>query len=376
MRTTFLPGPDLNIPLLGFGCMRLPTAGGYGDIDEPAAQAMVDRAMENGINYFDTAWPYHEGKSESFLAKALKKYPRESYFLATKLPIWEISKPEDVEKYFSQQLEKFGVDYFDFYLVHNLNKQNYDIMVQNMAYGQLMAKKHQGKIKNLGFSFHDEPYMLEEICNAFKWDFAQIQLNYVDWKDIEAEKLYETLTRRDIPAIIMEPVRGGTLASLCPQSAEMLSKERPGASLASWALRYAGSLPGVLTVLSGMSSMEQLDDNIKTFTNFEPLSDAEHELLEKAADVFRKSGSIGCTSCQYCVPCPFNVDIPRILSFYNHYSRSKNWYDFTNLYCTMPKSEQAHNCVDCGACLPKCPQSLPIPELMGKIAAFAKEGGM
>ena len=153
-------------------------------------------------------------------------------------------------------------------------------------------------------------------------------------------------------------------------------KIRPDASLASWALRYAGSLPGVLTVLSGMSSMEQLDDNIKTFTRFEPLSAAEHELLEKAADVFRKSGSIGCTSCQYCVPCPFNVDIPRILSFYNHYSRSKNWYDFTNLYCTMPKSEQAHNCVDCGACLPKCPQSLPIPELMGKIAAFAKEGGM
>ncbi|MBQ4132822.1 MAG: aldo/keto reductase [Desulfovibrionaceae bacterium] len=374
MQTSFLPGIELKVPLLGFGCMRLPTASSNpADIDEALAQSMVDRAMEAGVNYFDTARPYHEGNSEPFIGRALKKYPRDSYYLASKLPIWEVKQPEDVERLFNLQLERCGVDYFDFYLVHNLNKRDYDTMVRNFVYGQLLAKKNEGKIRFLGFSFHDEPYLLEEICHAYEWDFAQIQLNYMDWKDIEAESLYNTLIRRKIPAIIMEPVRGGALATLSPESATLLKNARPDASLASWALRFAAGLPGVLTVLSGMSSPEQLEDNIKTFSDFEPLTEDETRLLQEAAAIYRSSGEIPCTACGYCTPCPFKVDIPRVIGCYNHYLQTKNWVAFDSLYCTMPNPAKAHSCTRCGLCLPKCPQALPIPDLMEKIGKFAEE---
>lgn len=326
------------------------------------------------MNYFDTAWTYHGGNSDLFLADALKKYPRESYLLANKLPTGNINCPEDVEKYFNLQLKNCQVDYFDFYLVHTLNEKKYDVMIQNLVYEQLLALKDAGKIRYLGFSFHDKPYLLEEITNAYKWDFAQIQLNYLDWEGLDAESLYEILTRKQLPIIVMGPIRGGTLSDLCLHPTTILKKARPGSSISSWALRYAASLPGIMTVLSGMSNMAQLDENLNTFTDFEPISDTERSLLAEVATFYRKSGYIACTGCKYCTPCPHNVDIPRIFSCYNHYNKKKNVRAFKAEYSTLPRRTQAHNCVSCGVCMPKCPQKLAIPNLLPAISAFAKVG--
>ena len=373
------------VSLLGFGLMRLPLLQTAGQqtasqastgqpIDYATAEKMVDRALEAGVNYFDTAWTYHDGASEIFAGQALARHPREKYLLASKLPTWEIKSAEDVERIFAEQLKRCRVEFFDFYLVHSLNEDYYRIALETGVYELLLRKKEQGLIRHLGFSFHDHADLLERIVAGHGWDFAQIQLNYLDWEAQNAKRQYEILERKNIPVIVMEPIRGGALATLNPEARKILSETAPEASPASWALRYAASLPGVLTVLSGMSTPEQLEDNLATFSNFEPVSDGERNLLYNAAAIFRRSGGIGCTGCAYCTPCPFKVDIPHIFSFYNHYSLSKNWYDFDNLYATLPAAARAESCTSCGVCVPKCPQALAIPELIGKIAEFAKEG--
>ena len=274
---------DLNkMPKLGFGLMRLPEKDGV--IDHEHVCKMVDKYMAAGMNYFDTAYVYHGGKSEVAAREALvKRYPREDFMVATKLPAWEIKKEEDIERIFSEQLERLGVDYFDFYLLHSIEEgNNYDVYVKYDCFEWGMKKKAEGKIRHFGFSFHGSPELLTEILDKHpEVEFVQIQLNYLDRTNpvVRSQELYDILHERNIPIIVMEPVRGGALASMAPEIEKIFKDKRPEKSVASWALRFVGSLPGVMTILSGMSSEEQMEDNIGTFTDFEPLEDDEFRII-------------------------------------------------------------------------------------------------
>lgn len=364
------------VSLLGYGAMRFPLLSEQKkDIDRKESQRLIDRALEGGINYFDTAWLYHDGESEGFLGEALGRHPRESYFLATKMPTWDIMHERgDVERIFSEQLRRCRVDYFDFYLLHGLSEENLKIAEQIGAYEFLLREKERGRIRNLGFSFHDHPGSLEQIVARNHWDFAQIQLNYIDWVATRADRQYEILEKAGVPIIIMEPVRGGALAVLCEEAAALLKDANPEASLASWAMRFAASLPGVLCVLSGMSNMEQLEDNLRTFSNLQPLNAQEKETLWKAADLYRASGVVPCTGCSYCMPCPSGVNIPRIFSVYNHYHFNHYRLNFDSNYRSLRQEEQAHHCISCGVCKRRCPQGIDIPKWMNTIADFAANG--
>ena len=369
-----------NISLLGFGLMRLPRVPGNNfDIDEEEASKLVDHAIAKGVNYFDTAYTY--GGSEAFVGRALSKHPRESYNLATKCPPWMVKDAGDFERIFREQTERCKTDYFDFYLVHNLAKEatraagneEYFVNFGKIGmYDMLKQKKAEGKIRYIGFSFHGTLSLLERLLDSYEWDFAQIQLNYIDWTATDAGRQYELLTERNIPVVLMEPLRGGALASLNEESAGLLKQAQPDASLASWGIRYAASLPKVITVLSGMSTMEQLKDNIAVMDAFSPVSDAEKALLEQVAEIYSRSGFIPCTGCRYCAPCPEGVDIPRIFSIYNHYRRVKFRIPFDNGYSTLEEKEKASNCVQCGLCAEKCPQHIDIPGYMREIDEFAR----
>ncbi|MGI6004424.1 MAG: aldo/keto reductase [Christensenellales bacterium] len=358
------------ISLLGFGCMRLPRVGTTQKIDRTEAQKMIDYAYDHGVNYFDTAWPYHAGDSELFIGEALKKYPRDSFHLASKLPLWELREPSDVKRIFEKQLEKCQVDYFDFYLEHNINTEFQSLSEKADAHAQLAALKKEGKIRHHGFSFHDTADFLEQIVDQYDYDFAQIQLNYLDWDQQDAQRKYEILTQRGIPVIIMEPVRGGTLATLRPESVEIFKKADPDASVASWAIRFAASLPNVLTVLSGMSTMEQVVDNVATMTNFRPLSQADHGTVTAAVTAYRATGAIPCTACRYCMDCPSGVDIPKVFAYYNNYKVKGKKASFLDEYELLGDGAQAHQCIACNQCTEHCPQFIDIPKWMQEISAF------
>ena len=366
---------DEKISLLGFGCMRLPKLHEDSqEIDKVKATAMVDHALASGINYFDTAYPYHEGLSEGFVGEALSaRHPRHSFKLATKLPTWQISSQENVESIFNEQLKKCQVEYFDYYLIHNLGKANFTIAEQFGIFDLLKKKQQQGLIGHLGFSFHDQPPLLQKIVDAHKWDFAQIQLNYMDWELQDARQQYEILKRNDIPIIVMEPIRGGSLATLSERAVAILKQADAGASPASWALRYAASLPGVLTVLSGMSNMAQLEDNLKTINNFRPLNDAEHATIDQALNEYRLSGAIPCTACRYCMDCPAGVDIPKVIAIYNRHCTGENDMVFQLEYRVLGEDKQAEHCVQCNMCAEQCPQVIDIPHWMKVIDQYAKE---
>ncbi len=356
------------ISVLGLGCMRLPITGGDdAAIDDEKAQEIVDYALANGINYIDTAHGYHNGQSQVFLGRALSKYPRESYYLATKLPMWSVTVKNDIEEIFNDQLEKLKTDYFDFYMLHALDANNFKKSVEFGAYEFIAKMKAQGKIKNIGFSFHDSPAILKEIVGKYDWDFVQLQINYVDWKNQNAKKQYEILQQNNIPCIVMEPVRGGALANPGEKACEILKAARPEKSIASWAIRYAASLPNIITVLSGMSNMEQLEDNINTMTNFEPLSKDEIAIIEKAAEAYNLKDLIPCTSCRYCMDCPSGVNIPGMFELYNSYVMSKNKEGFVRMYNDTLDGERAEYCISCGTCAPHCPQNIDIPEKLGMI---------
>ena len=356
---------DVKVSLLGMGCMRLPKVDPEKeDIDYEKAQEIIDYAYANGVNYFDTAYGYHGGQSELFVGQALKKYPRESFFLASKMPIWCVKEKGDVERIFNEQLQRCQTDYFDFYLFHSQNAANFQKCQEFGVYEFLSQMKAEGKIRRLGFSFHDTPEVLRHICDTYPWDFAQIQLNYLDWEMQDAKTPSQILNDREIPVIVMEPVRGGALASPCEAADILFREERPDKSVASWAIRFAASLPGVLTVLSGMSNMEQVRDNVDTMTRFEPLTDREREVIDEALEAYRKKDTVPCTGCRYCMDCPFGVDIPKMFSLYNHYVLDRDGEDYLEAYEAQPESERADQCQACGACMEKCPQHIRIPDQM------------
>lgn len=356
---------DVKVSLLGMGCMRLPKVDPEKeDIDYEKAQEIIDYAYANGVNYFDTAYGYHGGQSELFVGQALKKYPRESFFLASKMPIWCVKEKGDVERIFNEQLQRCQTDYFDFYLFHSQNAANFQKCQEFGVYEFLSQMKAEGKIRRLGFSFHDTPEVLRHICDTYPWDFAQIQLNYLDWEMQDAKTQYQILNDREIPVIVMEPVRGGVLASPCEAADILFREERPDKSVASWAIRFAASLPGVLTVLSGMSNMEQVRDNVDTMTRFEPLTDREREVIDEALEAYRKKDTVPCTGCRYCMDCPFGVDIPKMFSLYNHYVLDRDGEDYLEAYEAQPESQRADQCQACGACMEKCPQHIRIPDQM------------
>ena len=346
--------------LLGFGCMRFPLDQN-GNIDEVRSEKMIDEAYANGVNYFDTAYVYHEGKSEIFTGKVLDKYDRGTYYLATKLPTWEVHSVADAERIFKEQLEKLHKDYIDFYLLHSLNHENFRTMTNLGVIDYLEGLKAEGKIRFLGFSFHDEYEAFEHILKYRDWDFCQIQLNYMDAQIQAGMKGYALTEELNVPLIIMEPIKGGSIAKLPDRAVPYFEKLNPGKSPASWALRWVGSLPNVKVILSGMSDEAQVADNLATFQNFLPLSDEEQEAVKTVAEIFRGSVKNGCTGCSYCMPCPAGVDIPRTFALWNDYGRYNNKSEMKWQWTfNFEEGKKAKNCVECGQCEEACPQKLQI----------------
>ena len=362
------------MPKFGFGLMRLPETDGVIDLEEVCR--MADLYMDAGLTYFDTAYPYHGGRSEVALKEAVvKRYPRDSFTIATKLPIWILNNKEDRDRIFNEQLERTGSDYFDFYLLHSVENGNIEKYERLDCFNWGLEKKKEGKIRHFGFSFHGTPDLLTQVLDAHpETEFVQIQLNYADWENpvVRSGQLYQILHERDIPIIIMEPAKGGTLASLKPELEEKFKALRPDASIASWAFRFVGSLPGVMTILSGMTHEDQMKDNIATFTHFEPLSQEEKETVEEVRRIMMDIPLIGCTSCRYCCDgCPMKISIPDVfralntMTLYNDVFRPKAYY---NGIVSSTSGGRASDCIACGQCESVCPQHLPVIELMQEAA--------
>lgn len=346
--------------LLGFGCMRFPTTP-EGTIDAPEAERMLDKAIASGVNYIDTAYPYHNGESEPVVGKILKKYDRNSFFLATKLPVWLLKSVEDAQRIFDEQLSRLQTDHIDFYLLHALNKERWD-SIQAMGVVKLCEElKAQGKIKYLGFSFHDDYEVFEEIIRARDWDFCQIQYNYLDTEEQAGDKGYALAESLGVPMVIMEPIKGGSLAGFSEDINARFAAMKPDASIASFALRWVGSHPNVKVILSGMSTMGQVEDNLKTFADFEPLSDAERTEIESIVKELRSRVQNGCTGCRYCMPCPAGVNIPENFKIWNNYHMFRTYDHVKRAWeVDLKDTEKAKNCIKCGKCEKQCPQKLSI----------------
>lgn len=361
---------NIEISRLGLGNMRLPCKTPIKReanplIDYNKAQELVDMAYENGVNYFDTAYMYHAGKSEKFIGQALKKYPRESYYLADKLPIWMCKKPADMQKIFDKQLQRTGIDCFDFYLLHSLDKGNFEKCEKYGAYDFLLEKQKQGLIKNIGFSFHGTIDDLKAIVAAHHWDFAQIQMNYLDWKNQDAKTQYEVLTEAGIPVIVMEPVRGGKLADVPKRVEELFKNNAPDKSIASWAIRFCATHNNVLTILSGMNAKEQMLDNLQSLTDFVPMTDVELKICQNAASIINESEIIPCTGCDYCADCPKSVKISTIFDVYNKLKTEE--YTAEQAKEKYAQIDVNHTqCVACGKCKEHCPQSIDIPKMLSE----------
>lgn len=353
--------------LLGFGCMRFPVTGD-GKINEPEAEKMMDRAIEAGVNYIDTAYPYHNGESEPFVGKVMSKYDRDSYYLATKLPCWSVNVLEDVDRIFGEQLSKLRTDYIDFYLMHALNRDSFHKMAEMGCVKRLEELKAEGKIKYLGFSFHDGYDAFEEILCYRDWDFCQIQLNYMDADQQAGMKGYRLAEETHVPLVIMEPVKGGTLAAFADDITGRFKALDPEASVASFALRWVGSLPNVKVILSGMSTMGQVEDNLKTFEDFRPLSEREGREIDEIVALIKGRVQNGCTGCGYCMPCPAGVDIPGNFRVWNTYHMYQNYNMVKGGWENrLGDEKQAKNCVKCGKCEKACPQKLHIREDLARV---------
>ena len=370
------------MPKIGFGLMRLPETDGVIDIDKVCN--MVDAYLDAGFTYFDTAYVYHGGNSEKAVKEAIvKRHPRDSFTLATKLPAWSIHSLEDRDKIFNEQLERCGVDYFDFYLLHSIEDgNNYDTYVKYDCFNWGIQKRAEGKSTHFGFSFHGTPELLVQIVDTHpEIEFVQIQLNYADWDNplVHSGELYKILSERNIPIIVMEPCKGGKLANHDDECTEILKNVRPDKSIASWAFRFVGSLPGVTTILSGMTTQDQMEDNMNTFKNFEPLSDEERAAIDKVIEVMFRVEQVGCTACRYCVDgCPMSISIPDVISAINtkrKFPGDMRPQFFYNGLIARDGIGKASDCIECGQCEGVCPQHLPIITLMQEaVEKFEKKG--
>ena len=362
---------DLKLSNLGLGTMRLPNKGINGDtpIDEEETSKMVEYAIKNGINYFDTAWGYHNGESEIVIGKILKNYPRESFYLATKFPGYDVSNMDKVEEIFEKQLQKCQVDYFDFYLFHNVYEKNVNPYLDS-KYGildYLLKQKENGRIKHLGFSCHGSLDVLKKFLEVYgeHMEFCQIQLNYLDYKFQDAKAKVELLNEYNIPIWIMEPLRGGKLAKLAKNQEEKLKELRPNESIPAWAFRFLQSIPGVTMVLSGMSTMEQLQENIKIFGEDKPLNEEEMKTLLDIADEMLHGNILPCTACRYCTShCPMGLDIPKLLSLYNEHVFTGGGFIAPMAIEALPEDKRPSACIGCKSCEAVCPQQLKISEAM------------
>ena len=363
---------------LGMGAMRLPVVDGDdARIDEAAAAAMVDYAMAHGVNYYDTAWGYHNGNSELVMGRALARYPRESYFLADKFPGYDLSNMDKVESIFEKQLEKCGVEYFDFYLFHNVCEMNIDAYL-DPKYGifdYLTAQKKAGRIRHLGFSAHGSYAVMKRFLEAYgsEMEFCQIQLNYLDWKFQGAKEKVELLQEHNIPVWVMEPLRGGRLASLAPADEEKLQALRPQEGIPAWAFRFLQSIPAVTVTLSGMSNMEQMQENIRTYETEQPLDENEMQTLLGIADAMVGKIALPCTACHYCVShCPQGLDIPNLLALYNEHCFTDGGFIAPMALSAVPEDKRPNSCIGCRSCEAVCPQQIRISEAM---ADFARKLG-
>lgn len=360
---------DLTLSALGLGAMRLPVIDGDdAKIDEAAVAEMVGYAMEKGINYYDTAWGYHSGNSETVMGKALSGYPREKYYLATKFPGYDLSNMPKVEEIFEEQLKKCGVDYFDFYLFHNVCEMNIDAYLDEKygIYEYLMKQKENGRIRHLGFSAHGSCEVMKRFLEKYgeHMEFCQIQLNYLDWSFQDAEGKVKLLDEYGIPVWVMEPLRGGRLAKLSEEETAKLSAMRPDEKTPAWAFRFLQSLPQVKVVLSGMSNLEQLRENIETFETEKPLTEEEMQTLLTVAKGML-NGSLPCTACRYCTShCPMGLDIPNLISLYNEHSFTGGGFLAPMALMALPEEKQPTACVGCRSCEKVCPQQIKISEAM------------
>ena len=367
---------DIKLSALGLGCMRLPRNGETdADIDQAETQRMVDYAMAQGVNYYDTAWGYHEGKSEAAIGQALRRYPRESYYLATKFPGYDLSNMPKVEEIFEQQLKRCGVEYFDFYLFHNVCEMNIDAYL-DPKYGildYLRRQKEQGRIRHLGFSAHGSYDVIKRFLDAYGSDmeFCQLQVNYVDWKFQDAADKVRLAQERGLPIWVMEPLRGGRLAALKPEEMDKLQALRPGESAVGWAFRFLQSLPGVSMVLSGMSSMEQLEQNIAIYADNRPLNDQEMAAVLSLGEQMIQG--VPCTACHYCTThCPQGLDIPALLKLYNEHTFTGGGFIAPMALQALPEDKRPSACIGCRSCEQVCPQQIKISEVLADFAAKVK----
>lgn len=361
------------VSLLGFGCMRFPLKNN--SIDMAKVQEMVDRAYESGVNYYDTAYVYGDGDSERAIGKALSKYPRESYYLADKLPIWKVKNQDDLEQIFNTSLERLNTDYIDFYLLHSMDKDHWDSVKNLKALEFCMKKKDEGKIRYLGFSFHDTPEVFHGIADAYDWDFVQIQLNYYDWQAQRAKELYKIIEEKGLSCIVMEPIRGGGLANPPKEICDVFAASGQN-SPSSWALRFCASLPRVKVILSGMSDISQVSDNLKTLSDFKPLSDEEYKTIDRVVGLINSKPTVKCTGCRYCMPCPCGVNIPGCFEAYNEYIKLENKFALKWTLDNELKNKGPQQCIKCGACMKKCPQHLQIPDELLKLEELKVKAGL
>ncbi len=366
----------MQLSALGFGAMRLPVINGEdGRIDEAAALRMVDTAMQQGINYYDTAWGYHGENSELVMGKALARYPRDSFYVATKFPGYDASNWGKVEEIFERQLEKLGVDHFDFYLFHNVCEMNIDAYLDDEKYGiysYLMKQKENGRIRHLGFSCHGAMPVLKRFLEAYGNDmeFCQLQLNYLDWTFQEGKEKVALLDAWNIPVWVMEPLRGGRLAKLPEAYEKELHALRPDEETPAWAFRFLQSIPSITVILSGMSNEEQLEKNLKTFEEDKKLSDQEMKALLGIADRMLSVGTVPCTACHYCVShCPQELDIPQLISLYNEHVYTGGGFIAPMALSALPEEKRPQACLQCRSCEQVCPQQIKISEVLADFSA-------
>ena len=362
---------DAKVSLLGFGCMRFPVRED-GEVDRPRSCKMLDAAYDAGVTDYETAYPYHAGESELVVGEWQKTKPRESLLIATKYPSWELKEAGDIEKTLNEQLSKLQTDYIDFYLLHALNTERWEKYKSIGIFKILDDLKAKGLVRHIGFSFHDDYPVFEEIINAYNWDFCQIQLNYMDNEYQAGVKGCALAKEKGIPIVVMEPIKGGSLANPPEEIRSHFEALHPDWSPASWALRWCAEQDSVKVILSGMSTEEQVADNLKTFSSIVPLAKADFDAIAEAAVLYRKRILVPCTGCRYCMPCPAGVHIPDVFTIYNDASIYQNKEGAKRQYDNLDEGAGAESCIACGACMEHCPQSLQIPDFMKDIAAWAK----